>query len=48
MTTASGLSIRDLLETELPIQAPMADATAPNVVIAVSEAGGLGSLASAR
>ena len=39
----------DLFGIELPIvQAPMAGATTPEMVIAVSEAGGLGSLPSAR
>lgn len=39
----------DLLGIELPIiQAPMAGATTPEMVIAVSEAGGLGSLPSAQ
>jgi nitronate monooxygenase len=38
----------DLLGVELPvIQAPMAGATTPDMVIAVSNAGGLGSLPSA-
>lgn len=37
----------DLLGVELPIiQAPMAGATSPQMVIAVSNAGGLGSLPS--
>src|SRR5215212_8699973 len=39
----------DLFGIELPIiQAPMAGATTPDMVIAVSEAGGLGSLPSAQ
>ncbi len=49
MRTASGLRLLDLLDIELPIiQAPMAGATTPEMVIAVSEAGGLGSLPSAQ
>jgi nitronate monooxygenase len=41
--------ILDLFGIELPIvQAPMAGATTPEMVIAVSEAGGLGSLATAQ
>ena len=49
MGTASGLGLQDLLGIDLPIiQAPMAGATTPDMVIAVSEAGGLGSLPSAQ
>jgi nitronate monooxygenase len=41
--------IIDLFGIDIPIiQAPMAGATTPEMVIAVSEAGGLGSLASAQ
>jgi nitronate monooxygenase len=41
--------ILDLFGIELPIvQAPMAGATTPEMVIAVSEAGGLGSLPTAQ
>lgn len=48
MPTASNSRLLDLLGIELPIiQAPMAGATTPDMVIAVSEAGGLGSLPSA-
>jgi nitronate monooxygenase len=48
MSTASGSRLLDLLGIDLPIiQAPMAGATTPEMVIAVSEAGGLGSLPSA-
>ena len=48
MSTASGSRLLDLLGIDLPIiQAPMAGATTPDMVIAVSEAGGLGSLPSA-
>jgi len=48
MPTASNSRLLDLLGIELPIiQAPMAGATTPEMVIAVSEAGGLGSLPSA-
>jgi len=48
MSTASGSKLLDLLGIDLPIiQAPMAGATTPDMVIAVSEAGGLGSLPSA-
>jgi nitronate monooxygenase len=48
MSTASTSGLLNLLGIELPIiQAPMAGATTPDMVIAVSEAGGLGSLPSA-
>lgn len=48
MTTPSRSKLTKLLGIELPIiQAPMAGATTPDMVIAVSEAGGLGSLPSA-
>ncbi len=48
MTTSSRSILTDLLGIELPvIQAPMAGAMTPDMVIAVSEAGGLGSLPSA-
>src|SRR5271157_4490743 len=48
MPTASNSRLLDLLGIELPIiQAPMAGATTPDMVIAVSEAVGLGSLPSA-
>ena len=41
-------SLQSLLGIELPIiQAPMAGVSTPDMAIAVSEAGGLGSLASA-
>ncbi|ACB95712.1 NAD(P)H-dependent flavin oxidoreductase [Beijerinckia indica] len=49
MTTWPDTRILDLFGIELPIiQAPMAGATTPEMVIAVSEAGGLGSLPSAQ
>lgn len=49
MTTASQSRLLALLGIELPIiQAPMAGSTTPEMVIAVSEAGGLGSLPSAQ
>src|SRR5918912_167811 len=45
MTSVSQSRLLDLLGIELPIiQAPMAGATTPEMVIAVCEAGGLGSL----
>lgn len=45
MATTQDRRITDLFGIELPIiQAPMAGATTPEMVIAVSEAGGLGSL----
>jgi nitronate monooxygenase len=48
MSKASTARLLDLLGIELPvIQAPMAGFTTPDMVIAVAEAGGLGSLASA-
>lgn len=48
MSTAGSTRLLDILEIEFPIiQAPMAGATTPEMVIAVSEAGGLGSLPSA-
>jgi nitronate monooxygenase len=48
MTTSSRSTLLDLLGIELPvIQAPMAGAMTPDMVIAVSEAGGLGSLPTA-
>jgi len=48
MSTAPDARILELFEIELPIiQAPMAGATTPEMVIAVSDAGGLGSLPSA-
>ncbi len=49
MKTWPDRRILDLFGIELPIiQAPMAGATTPEMVIAVSEAGGLGSLATAQ
>ncbi|ACL55847.1 NAD(P)H-dependent flavin oxidoreductase [Methylobacterium nodulans] len=49
MTSVSQSRLLDLLGIELPvIQVPMAGATTPEMVIAVSEAGGLGSLPSAQ
>lgn len=49
MTTSYQSRLPALLGVELPIiQAPMAGATTPEMVIAVSEAGGLGSLPSAQ
>jgi nitronate monooxygenase len=49
MTTASQTRLLDLLGIELPvIQAPMAGSSTPEMAIAVSEAGGLGSLPSAQ
>lgn len=49
MTVTNRSRLLDLLGIELPIiQAPMAGSTTPEMVIAVSEAGGLGSLASAQ
>lgn len=49
MTTASQTRLLDLLGVELPIiQAPMAGSSTPEMAIAVSEAGGLGSLPSAQ
>src|SRR6478736_4625860 len=49
MTTSYQSRLTALLGVELPIiQAPMAGATTPEMVIAVSEAGGLGSLPSAQ
>ncbi|WP_207483658.1 NAD(P)H-dependent flavin oxidoreductase [Arenibaculum pallidiluteum] len=49
MTTWTDRRILDLFGIELPIiQAPMAGNTTPELVIAVSEAGGLGSLACAQ
>src|SRR3712207_6451671 len=49
MTTTSRSQLLDLLGIELPIiQAPMAGATTPEMVVAVSEGGGLGSLPSAQ
>lgn len=49
MTTASQSGLLSLLGIELPvIQAPMAGATTPEMVVAVSKAGGLGSLPSAQ
>jgi nitronate monooxygenase len=49
MTTASQTQLLDLLGVELPIiQAPMAGSSTPEMAIAVSEAGGLGSLPSAQ
>ncbi|BCH23320.1 NAD(P)H-dependent flavin oxidoreductase [Mesorhizobium sp. L-8-3] len=48
MTTSTRSTLLDLFGIELPvIQAPMAGATTPEMVIAVSEAGGLGSLPTA-
>jgi nitronate monooxygenase len=48
MSAQSDTRLLDLFGIELPIiQAPMAGATTPEMVIAVSEAGGLGSLPSA-
>ena len=45
MQTWTDRRILDLFGIEVPIvQAPMAGATSPDMVIAVSEAGGLGSL----
>ncbi|GGC87798.1 NAD(P)H-dependent flavin oxidoreductase [Chelatococcus reniformis] len=47
--TASDRRLLDLFGIELPvIQAPMAGATTPEMVVAVSEAGGLGSLPAAQ
>jgi len=49
MITTNQSRLLDLFGIELPIiQGPMALATTPEMVIAVSEAGGLGSLASAQ
>ncbi|WP_027134586.1 NAD(P)H-dependent flavin oxidoreductase [Geminicoccus roseus] len=49
MTPDQDRRILDLFGIELPvIQAPMAGATTPDMVVAVSEAGGLGSLPSAQ
>jgi len=49
MTSTAQSRLLALLGVELPIiQGPMAVATTPEMVIAVSEAGGLGSLASAQ
>jgi hypothetical protein len=43
LITASQSRVRGLLRIELPIvQAPMAGSSTPEMVIAVSEAGGLG------
>lgn len=49
MTTSSQTRLLELLGIELPIiQAPMAGSSTPEMAIAVSEAGGLGSLPSAQ
>lgn len=49
MTSTAQSRLLDLFGVELPvIQAPMAGSTTPEMVIAVAEAGGLGSLASAQ
>lgn len=49
MTTTSQAALLERLGVELPIiQAPMAGSSTPEMVIAVSEAGGLGSLPSAQ
>ena len=49
MNALADSRLLDLFRIELPvIQAPMAGATTPEMVIAVSEAGGLGSLASSQ
>lgn len=48
MSTWPDTRILDLLEIELPIiQGPLANATSPAMVIAVCEAGGMGSLPAA-
>ncbi|WP_186420800.1 nitronate monooxygenase family protein [Bosea sp. CS1GBMeth4] len=49
MTSTAQSRLLNLLGVELPvIQAPMAGSTTPEMVVAVAEAGGLGSLASAQ
>ncbi|MFE1598968.1 NAD(P)H-dependent flavin oxidoreductase [Methylobacterium sp. ID0610] len=49
MTASTDTRILDLFGIDLPIiQAPMAGATTPEMVVAVSEAGGLGSLPAAQ
>lgn len=49
MTRRGSSGLLELLGIELPvIQAPMAGATTPDMVVAVSQAGGLGSLPSAQ